>query len=67
MGAGRGAGEILLTSMDRDGTNTGYDLALTSAVSEAVNRNADNLPPGEKMPGKLDWLRTPGGLTRGPK
>ena len=32
----RGAGEILLTSMDRDGTNDGYDLALTSAVSEAV-------------------------------
>lgn len=33
----RGAGEILLTSMDRDGTNDGYDLALTSAVSEAVD------------------------------
>src|SRR5436190_11373635 len=32
----RGAGEILLTSMDRDGTNAGYDLALTSAVAEAV-------------------------------
>jgi imidazole glycerol-phosphate synthase subunit HisF len=32
----RGAGEILLTSMDRDGTNDGYDLALTSAVSRAV-------------------------------
>jgi cyclase len=32
----RGAGEIMLTSMDRDGTNEGYDLALTSAVSEAV-------------------------------
>ena len=32
----RGAGEILLTSMDRDGTNDGYDLALTSAVSGAV-------------------------------
>src|SRR4051812_26593712 len=34
--AERGAGEILLTSMDRDGTNAGYDLALTSAVAEAV-------------------------------
>jgi cyclase len=34
--AARGAGEILLTSMDRDGTNTGYDLALTAAVAEAV-------------------------------
>jgi cyclase len=32
----RGAGEILLTSMDRDGTSDGYDLALTSAVSDAV-------------------------------
>jgi imidazole glycerol-phosphate synthase subunit HisF len=31
-----GAGEILLTSMDRDGTKTGYDLALTRAVSDAV-------------------------------
>jgi cyclase len=32
-----GAGEILLTSMDRDGTGDGYDLALTRAVSEAVS------------------------------
>jgi cyclase len=32
----RGAGEVLLTSMDRDGTNDGYDIALTRAVSEAV-------------------------------
>lgn len=31
-----GAGEILLTSMDGDGTKAGYDLALTKAVSEAV-------------------------------
>jgi cyclase len=35
-GAERGAGEILLTSMDRDGTADGYDLPLTRAVSEAV-------------------------------
>ncbi len=35
-GADRGAGEILLTSMDRDGTNDGYDLELTAAVSAAV-------------------------------
>ena len=35
-GVERGAGEILLTSMDRDGTNDGYDLDLTRAVSEAV-------------------------------
>lgn len=32
----RGAGEILLTSMDRDGTKAGYDLELTKAVAEAV-------------------------------
>jgi cyclase len=32
----RGAGEILLTSMDRDGTSQGYDLSLTEAVSDAV-------------------------------
>ena len=31
-----GAGEILLTSMDRDGTREGFDLALTRAISEAV-------------------------------
>ncbi len=33
----RGAGEILLTSMDRDGTKAGFDLALTRAVSDAVS------------------------------
>ncbi|MFD1992878.1 imidazole glycerol phosphate synthase subunit HisF [Paenibacillus nicotianae] len=33
----RGAGEILLTSMDADGTKDGFDIDLTSAVSEAVN------------------------------
>ena len=32
-----GAGEILLTSMDKDGTKDGYDLELTRAISEAVN------------------------------
>ncbi len=32
----RGAGEIMLTSMDRDGTTDGYDLPLTEAVSGAV-------------------------------
>lgn len=34
---GRGAGEILLTSMDADGTQAGYDVALTRAVANAVN------------------------------
>jgi cyclase len=35
-GVERGAGEVLLTSMDRDGTNDGYDLPLTRAVAGAV-------------------------------
>ncbi len=35
--AKRGAGEILLTSMDRDGTKDGFDLGLTAAVSSAVS------------------------------
>lgn len=33
----RGAGEVLLTSIDRDGTNSGYDLPLLEAATEAVN------------------------------
>ena len=33
----RGAGEILLTSIDRDGTKTGFDCEMTAAVSDAVN------------------------------
>jgi cyclase len=36
-GVARGAGEIMLTSMDRDGTGDGYDLALLEAVSGAVD------------------------------
>src|SRR5581483_8362490 len=36
-GVALGAGEILLTSMDRDGTHDGYDLPLTAAVAEAVS------------------------------
>jgi cyclase len=35
--AGLGAGEILLTSMDRDGTKVGFDLALTRGVTDAVS------------------------------
>jgi len=35
--ASRGAGEILLTSMDRDGTRSGFDCELTAAVSRAVS------------------------------
>jgi cyclase len=33
---GYGAGEILLTSMDRDGTKVGYDIPLTRAIADAV-------------------------------
>jgi cyclase len=36
-GAERGAGEIMLTSMDRDGTEDGYELELTRAVADAVD------------------------------
>ena len=36
-GTSRGAGEILLTSMDRDGTSAGYDLALTRTVADSVD------------------------------
>jgi cyclase len=32
----RGAGELLVTSMDRDGTKVGYDLELTRAIADAV-------------------------------
>ena len=42
-GEARGAGEILLTSMDRDGTNAGYDLPLTHAVAKAVGVPGDRL------------------------
>ncbi|MEM1036668.1 MAG: imidazole glycerol phosphate synthase subunit HisF [Pseudomonadota bacterium] len=50
----KGAGEILLTSMDRDGTKAGYDLPLLKAITSAVNipviasggaGKADDLPP----------------------
>jgi cyclase len=36
-GVALGAGEILVTSMDRDGTKSGFDIALTSAISSAVS------------------------------
>ena len=36
-GVERGAGEILLTSMDRDGTQDGYELTLTQAIAQAVD------------------------------
>jgi cyclase len=55
---GYGAGEILLTSMDRDGTKAGYDLPLTRAISDAVTvpviasggvGNVDDLVQGVKQ------------------
>ena len=55
-----GAGEILLTSMDRDGTKSGFDLALTRTVSDAVSvpviasggvGNLDHLVDGIKLGG----------------
>jgi cyclase len=58
--AEQGAGEILLTSMDRDGTKSGFDLALTRAVSDAVTvpviasggvGNLDHLVEGIKIGG----------------
>ena len=57
-----GAGEILLTSMDRDGTKDGYDLELTSTIASAVNipviasggvGTLDHLVDGVKL-GKAD-------------
>jgi imidazole glycerol-phosphate synthase subunit HisF len=51
-----GAGEILLTSMDRDGTRDGFDLALTRAVSDAVSAR-DRL-------GRRRQSRAPGGRRR---
>ncbi len=58
--AEHGAGEILLTSMDRDGTKSGFDLELTRAVSDAVSvpviasggvGNLDHLVDGIKVGG----------------
>ncbi|NBY70885.1 MAG: imidazole glycerol phosphate synthase subunit HisF, partial [Betaproteobacteria bacterium] len=55
-----GAGEILLTSMDRDGTKSGFDLALTKAVTHAVEvpviasggvGNLDHLVEGIRLGG----------------
>ena len=41
--AALGAGEILLTSMDRDGTKQGFDIALTRAIADAVHGPGDRL------------------------
>ena len=49
-----GAGEILLTSMDRDGTKEGFDIALTRAVSDAVSVPT---PPDLYSPPLRDLVR----------
>ena len=46
----RGAGEILLTSMDRDGTKDGFDIALTRAVARFRPRPHSQEAPGKKKP-----------------
>ena len=56
----RGAGEILLTSMDRDGTQDGYDLELTRAVSEAVTRAGDRLRRRRRAPSTWSRACAPG-------
>ena len=53
----RGAGEILLTSMDADGTKAGYDIALTRAVSEAVTIPVIASGGAGKMEHMVDVLR----------
>jgi cyclase len=59
-GERRGAGEILLTSMDRDGTKDGYDLALTAEVSAAV-RLPVIASGGAGTPGDMYAALTEGG------
>jgi len=63
---GAGAGEILLTSMDRDGTRDGFDLALTRAVSEALGvpviasggaGNLDHMPEARHQVALADLQR----------
>ncbi len=59
---GFGAGEILLTSMDRDGTKKGYDLPLTRAIADAVTRSRDCQRRGGQPSGsggRACWTATP--------
>jgi imidazole glycerol-phosphate synthase subunit HisF len=53
-----GAGEILLTSMDRDGTKVGFDLDLLRAVTDAVR-------PGDRLRGRRDADHLADGVARG--
>src|SRR5207253_3080706 len=69
-GVGRGAGEVLLTSMDRDGTKDGFDVALTRAVADAVNvpvvawANAEALEQTARTGLAHFWSRRRGALWR---
>jgi cyclase len=64
-----GAGEILLTSMDRDGAKEGYDIELTRAVADAVripviaSGGAGKLEHFHEGPDGRRRQRGPGGLT----
>ena len=58
-----GAGEILLTSMDKDGVKSGYDLELTRKVSEAVNIPVIASEPERKI-FMMSQLQGQGGLQR---
>ena len=58
--AARGAGEILLTSIDRDGTRAGFDCALTAAVSSAVS------DPGHRVRRRRNFRTFSRGLHGGP-
>jgi len=48
--AGSGAGEILLTSMDRDGTRDGFDLELTRAVADKETAWREAIAAGQSLP-----------------
>ena len=43
------------------------NMAFRQAIAEAVTRNADNAPKGEKQPSTVAWLRSPVGVLGGPK
>jgi len=58
-GVALGAGEILLTSMDRDGTKSGFDIALTAAISSAVSVPVI-ASGGAKLPGHFAEIFTAG-------
>ena len=62
-----GAGEILLTSMDRDGTKAGYDIALTRAIADAITvpMSTQTAVPVENYDTGFDWTGFYAGLNAG--